>query len=1419
MRMLKTTVWLLCLALSAAVTPATAAAADEDPLLDEAYWIWWDRDTNEIAGRGDLYKLAEATFTKQIDLPGPVAGASLRVTAEGVYTLSVNGKQVGTDDNWQTLDSYDIKPLLVAGRNTIVVKAKSSSWYAGLFVAGRVKLTDGKEVTIVSDDTWDCSNAVDKTTAKAEKVVRGVNGGWWNNCNRVMVMPDAWYRLNADLVTPCIPWARPLAGGKVRALVIQPRTTQRDTVELLQRADIDATVVFSDIYEFPPPERAPFFPITRGMRRQDVVDDLRKALAAGPYGVVVLGQLDEGIFHDVLAGPLQEMVRGGVGLIYTNIPPRKVPQADGKKPLDDPAFEKDLTAAPIRPMPDLMTRGVPFEALPAFQLRPADKDKDFRKVADVFQYGKGRVVRLRLAGGWGLLANAPDRNDLHYEYYQSFAIKTLLWAAGREPAVRFVGFPAGRTADRAALGTEDLSFGLSGSGDCTVRLALRSPEKLFSLPAEPVARPGVAQGAGVLRPIHEAKLDVHLAAAAATTPVKFSLPPLPAGRYFLDVTVATAAGQVNWATAALDVTNPVRIAEVRTTPAYIDVAGGKAVELKAAADLSAAVPDGASVRFGLLDNYDRLLAVQEVKLPAGVKSAEAAFPVKGFATTLGKVRAELVVAGQATDIAVGRFTAVRRDWDRFCFVGWAGFPGDHSGNVYARVLAGLGFDACRGMAVSHDTLEAADTVALPGYAGLPRSAFDITPAETQRAKEATDKLRQQLPFDPLAYYCGDEIDYGGGEELSGRVVEFRKFLQERYGTLAALNRQWETNYASFDDVYPIARKKTLAEAEKGKLVLEADYFEQVKPTGNYSRWMDQWLSNYKVFGDMARRPRAVIKGFDSHARVGVDCPMWPFASCGHDWYTFLRDFEMFAPYGRGGEILPEEEARSFARPGTLLGLEYGGYLYLAFARREELTDTEWHHWRVWNGLLRGFTSTWWYQLTPGGNESNISPGLTPVPTLEQYARDLERIRGGFHTLLRGAKRQWGDVAVHYSVPSRLMCPVLPDMGYEQAFNAHFLVRIMAEVVGQPFTFVANEQIKAGGLAGRKVLIMPTSLAIGPAEAQELRKFVAAGGVLIADVRPGLADESGRVGQNRTMAELFGLTWRKELGRKMVQAPLRGVYKGVALEHPAQKFPADPAVVLNGAKAACTADGVPLVTCNDVGAGSAVCLNVPFNYYRGYPTPDHLYGYYGDWDHNRMVGGALAAILKAHGIAPPVRVDVPSGPWLAGLEASLHTDGAAQYVGLTKKRMTLHEAEADVVVHAPATGHVYDMLAGKYVTSEATWKVRLSAADVRLFSILPYRVTGLSVSLDSPSAAAGSTVQGQVQVQRSGGGEAVRHVIALAVLRPQGQAVRYLARNIETAAGKASFSLPLALNEPKGLYTLQFTDVATGATATEKLTVR
>lgn len=1407
----------LAVATQCKAQPAPSAAIDADKLLNQAAWIWSDKDVNAIP---ETYKKSLFTFTKEIQAEGEIKSANLRITAESQYSLAINGKNVGDDENWWRLTSYDIKPFLVAGKNTLTVQAKTKTWYAGLFVCGTIAYADGKTATILSDQTWDCASEVDGKVQKAEIVVRGVNGGWWNNCNRLMVMPASWSRLNTELVAPAIAWAKPFAGGKLKVLAILPRGKQRDIVDLMQRADVEVTAVFCDAPE-PTDHRAPFFPDVKGALRSDIVNNLQTALQ-GPYDVVVLGPVDSDLFYEVVADKLAAMVQGGTGLVYSSLPGKKIPAIAPKtgkpKPTYDPAYEKQLTAAAVAAPPTFLNNGFPFEMLPGFKIGPKDHLKNYGKVVSLFEFGKGRVAKMGLSDGEGILANAADAGDLDYEYYQSFAIKTLLWAAQKEPAVQFQDFPVALTADAAKPGAVQMTFSLSGEKDqkYAVDLAIRSPEKLFRLPAVPVAQPGVQQGEAVLQPVYHANSD-----AVIGTPLTLALPALPAGSYFVDVTVANGTRKVNWATAALEVHAAPAISQVTCSPVWIDLTDGKSAQLTATVTLDAAAGDNATVQLELLDNDDRLLDQKEVKVAKGQLEAAATFTVTSFCTTLGKVRAELRQGQTVTAIGVGRFTTVRRDWDRFNFFAWTAGGTGHFSNMYHRVLAGLGLDAPRGAIPSLDTLEVADTTALPTYQGMPRQAFDLAEDQLQKVREKTQNMVESArPFDPVAYVCGDEIHYGGGDELPGRIADMRKALQSQYKTIEALNSQWGAKYAAFADIYPLTRLQPAKPTdEQKKLVPEKDFLATADLDRNYSRFVDQWMNDYKVFNDMNRIPRAIIKGADPAARVGMDCPMWEDARSGHDWYTFLQEFEMFAPYGREGEIQPYEDARSFARPGTLLGLEYGGYQYNAFVRREQLTDVEWQHWRVWSGLLRGFTSIWWYNLVPGAMEGNISPGLEPYPTLTQFADDLARIRSGYYTLFSRSKRDYGKIAIHYSIPSRLATSLIPDFGDESSFTIHFLMRIMQDFVGQQYTFVSDDQILKGGLKDYSVLLLPSSLAIGADEAKVLQQFVENGGVLIADVRPGILDEHGKWDEQQRVPALFGISFKKEMGRKMLTAAVSGQYEKVAFANQPGKFPADPSVALQGAQAAVTVDGVPLVTVKHSGRGAAVCLNIPFNYYRGYPVMDQLYLYLGDHDHNQMIGNILSAVLAARGIQRVVAVDVPQGnSWLAGLDIPYHRDGEAQYLALTKRRTELDEPVRQLVVHAPRPGYVYNMLTGECLGNTAQWNVSVQPADVQLFAILPYAVQSLTATCAQATAVRGGTLTGTVAVDIADA-KPVRHVIGLTVTRPDGQVVRYLSRTMETQAGKAQYDIPLALNEPVGVYQLAFTDVASQKLASIAVSVK
>ena len=57
-------------------------------------------------------------------------------------------------------------------------------------------------------------------------------------------------KLSSSLVTPHIPFARPYYKGKVKALIIAPTWTQRETVEFAQRLSLDYTPLMTESYDF-----------------------------------------------------------------------------------------------------------------------------------------------------------------------------------------------------------------------------------------------------------------------------------------------------------------------------------------------------------------------------------------------------------------------------------------------------------------------------------------------------------------------------------------------------------------------------------------------------------------------------------------------------------------------------------------------------------------------------------------------------------------------------------------------------------------------------------------------------------------------------------------------------------------------------------------------------------------------------------------------------------------------------------------------------------------------------------------------------------------------------------------------------------------------------------------------------------------
>ncbi len=1384
--------------------------------IHDAYWIWSDRDTNAIPPKD---RAARHTFTRRVTLDGPVEHALIEMTVQGAYTLWVNDHEVGGNDQWHRLSAYDLAPYLEAGENRLRVEAVSDFWMSGLFAVGTVRIAGHESVVLDTCADWEVFTALDPTPRRAEPVVRGMNGGFWNNVGRVQIMPSSFYRMGADRRAPGIGWGRNMPAPAPRVLAILGRSQQPDLIEWTHRLDMDLTVVFSSFE--PTEQRAPFFPNVFGERHEEVAAALREALD-DRYDLVILGAVDAALFTEVVSDRLLAMLDDGTGLVCDVLPPSL------RDTLKDAAIPED-------DWPASLTGGIPFARLPGFQSQEGDTPAS-RRVLSLYRYGRGRIANVRLVprrhASTSLLADVQDPVELHYEYYTAFVLRSLLWAAGREPGVT-VDLPLEQTV--AADRDPAVRFTLDGTEDYAVTLSIRSPDILHRAPAAPDAAPDLEAFAKVLDPVFSSRIEVR-----GGTETVVPLPPLPAGGYFVDLQVDKlldlrheAAERVReriaWAAAHLTVTAPVSLGTMTLDPPVIDVSGGGSARLAARVAIKGAPSPDAFLRFQLIDNHQRVIDTQTGTCDG--TETTVTFDLTRFDTLLGRVRVELHDGSVVRDIGVAPFTAIRRDWDRFFFVIYgASQPSERRNNrLWWRTFASLGVDAMRYRIPDHRDLEVIDVLGVPLSGGYTRGDVTMSPESMERVRDiARQAAEQAVPFDPLAYTMDDEITYGGGDLAPGRREHFRATLRERYGTIEALNAQWDAAYTSFDDILPFARGPVPEDIED-RVATQAAVLEQARQTRNYSRIVDQWEANIDAWYTYPRLSREAIQAVDPHARVGTGCPMWPHAASGHDWHRNLRidGFEQFAPYGRDGEILPLEEARSFAAPDTFLGLYYGGYLYNGFVRREQQTDLEWQRWRVWSGLLRGFTSIWWYEGGVVSREGALGGGFVPYDSFHTLADEIRDIRNGFFPLFdrNQAARDYGPIAVHYSIASRLVAPHLAFGGGEYAhnWNAHYLHRILADHLGHTYTFVSEADLRDNSAMQRfRVLILPLSLAVGDEELAAIRAFAESGGLVIADARAAIADARGRVRSREAATALTGLNYAPEaIDRRMLTARLAGTYEGVTIDTPEQCFPADPAVRLAGAEPLWEVDGLPLMTHHAVGEGHVISFNIPFNYYQGYPTPDHMYYYVGETGHNRLMAELLHAVLAGHGIERPVGVSLPDAAdlqaldpayrtdhWLPGLEVPYHVDGAAQYVSLTKRRIHRHEGEHTVILRPPRGGHWYDSRAGRALGEHEIWTTPVRPGDAQVFAVLPYAVEAIDLDGLPGHAQAGDTLRLRARLN-IGGAEPQRHVLRLDVLRPDGIPVGYLRQVVQTRTGEAVFELPFARNDIVGEWTLRVTDVATG----------
>ena len=396
-------------------------------------------------------------------------------------------------------------------------------------------------------------------------------------------------------------------------------------------------------------------------------------------------------------------------------------------------------------------------------------------------------------------------------------------------------------------------------------------------------------------------------------------------------------------------------------------------------------------------------------------------------------------------------------------------------------------------------------------AGLVRDYSLDDPQWREWARGAmTNAIRKHAASKPIAYDIRDELsttmsanpfDY---DFSPSALAGFRDWLKTQYRDLAALNAEWETHFAKWDDVKPFTTdqiKNRMAGGEPDALgfprgkpdwqALQAIKFHPVQARKNPARWNFAPWCDHRTYMDVALARtlgdlRETARKLDPQTPVGIEGTQMPSAFGGCDLWRLSQVLDWVEPYDIGNA---REIFGSFMPGKTFLTTV--GEQDAKAARR-----------RLWHLLLEGDKGCiiWWSEDCIDWKSEDYA--LTPrakalAPVLAEMQSPLARL------FLR-AEREYDPIAIHYSQASIQVNWLLESCedgstwlrrfsSYEAAHNKmtkrrQAWVKLLQDAGYTP-RFISSEQIERGELEQNRVLVLGNSLAMSERESDQVGNFI------------------------------------------------------------------------------------------------------------------------------------------------------------------------------------------------------------------------------------------------------------------------------------------------------------------------------------------
>ncbi len=580
-----------------------------------------------------------------------------------------------------------------------------------------------------------------------------------------------------------------------------------------------------------------------------------------------------------------------------------------------------------------------------------------------------------------------------------------------------------------------------------------------------------------------------------------TLPRLLSGDYFLDAVVRSERGVEACGATTLVVDGDFGVNKVEVSESFVE----RGQSLTGKAVLRGTPPAGSLLRLRFRDSYDRVLRQQEIPVAAGTTEYAFEYQANAFATILMRVEAVMIASGEEVEMKDASFTVPKRRQNRFNFVQWDG-PHDVLGYYAWRHLQQAGMNisllgSMGGMRDQPPVLRACDASLIPystrildekdEQGHMQPVCWNHEPAVTEYVEKIVQnqtKLRQQGVF---VYSLGDEGVTLGCCVHPACLAAYRRYLAAQYGSIEKLNASWGSTYASFDEV---------------NLLDPKDNMETAALKTSPARWYDRQAFARANLAQFSGRFVAAYKRLDPQAITGFEGT----GTFGDDYDAILGANTFYGPYPSIGDDLVRSAA-----PRQLVRSNWMGYSKTADA----LSDA------AWRMIMKGVDSVWYWMWSGAGNwRGYLTPTLDYWPATAELTAEMRPVRQGLGDLLLQSKMLHSGIGVFYSVASAIGDQVDRDSGLMGAQATHETWTRLTYDLGLDFRYVTSGMLKSGTLDTRefKVLLLPMSQAVSPDEAEAIRRFVQAGGTIIADVRPGVYDGHCKPVTPGVLDDLFGI---------------------------------------------------------------------------------------------------------------------------------------------------------------------------------------------------------------------------------------------------------------------------------------------------------